>query len=394
MPMKPTPAQRYSELVANGTIAPDPAQARLAERLSSLSIEVGRWADTHRRPLLGRLLRRGRPVPPRGLYVHGDVGRGKTMLVDLFFDTAPLAAKQRAHFNDFMADVHERIHVVRTRFKAGESRNSDPIPPVAADIARGASLLCLDELHVDDIADAMILGRLFTALFGHGVVAVATSNSPPDDLYAHGLNRDLFLPFVRLLKERMEIMRLDADTDYRLDKLRGSTTWFAPLDSTTEAGMAEVWKRLTGADAGEPKVLSVKGRSLHVPQAHMGVARLGFADLCQAALGPNDFLALARSFHTIMIDHIPIITPRQRNEARRFVLLIDTLYDYRVKLIASAAAQPDALYPDGPLEGEFRRTVSRLIEMQSEGYMSEPHGSRSTASSPTQDAVTQSTTVP
>lgn len=370
-----TPLARYQALVADGSVTFDPAQSALAEHLDELARALaGQSADAGVSPL-HRLLRRRPRQAPRGLYVYGDVGRGKTMLVDLFFETVEIEAKRRMHFNDFMADVHERIHRHRQRPTRGRDRAEDPIAPVAGEISGETRLVCLDELHVDDIADAMIVGRLFSALFAGGVVVVATSNVPPDGLYANGLNRQLFLPFVQLLKERMEVVRLEAALDYRLDKLRGAGTWFAPADGAGDAEMDVAWRRLTGIDRGPPTALKVKGRELRVPQAHMGVARFSFGELCEAPLGPNDFLALARAFHTLLIDRIPMLRPNQRNAARRFVLLIDILYDNRVKLVASADADPDALYPqDGPLSGEFRRAASRLHEMRSEAYLAAAHG--------------------
>lgn len=373
--MQNSTAARYAALVAAGTVELDPQQAALAERFDALAHALLQSRKPARKLSLGRLFGPRRPAAPvRGIYVHGDVGRGKTMLVDLFFDTIALPARRRAHFNDFMADVHQRVHDFRQRLKRGEARGDDPIPPVAEALATESRLLCLDELHVDDIADAMILGRLFSALFSRGVVAVATSNVPPDGLYAHGLNRPLFLPFVSLLKERMEVVRLDAATDYRLDKLRGGGTWFAPAGTQADAAMEAAWRRFAGAETGQPATLSVKGRTVAVPHAHMGVARFDFADLCDAPLGPNDYLALARAYHTVLIDRIPVLRANQRNATRRFVLLIDTLYDNRVKLVASAEGEPDGLYPDGPLAGEFRRTASRLHEMRSEAYLALAHG--------------------
>ncbi len=383
--MNTDPIARYAALVAEGAVVHDPAQEALAERLSRLADALAKA-----RPIPGSLLDRilarlQRRRPPRGVYVHGEVGRGKTMLVDMFFETAPARRKRRAHFNDFMADVHDRIHAVRRAASGTGSAGDDAIPAVARDIAGQAQLVCLDEFHVDDVADAMILGRLFTVMFKEGVVLVATSNQPPDQLYAHGLNRALFLPFIALLKERTEVFNLDAATDYRLMKLRDAGVWFAPCDANADAAMDAAWNRLTDGGGGEEMALNLKGRELTVPRASLGAARFHFDQLCRAPLGPNDFLAIARRFHTVVIDQIPVIGPRERNAARRFVLLVDTLYDHRVKIVASAAGEPDVLYPDGPLSDEFRRTASRLIEMRSEDYLASAHGARSTriaASSP------------
>jgi cell division protein ZapE len=286
--------------------------------------------------------------------------------------------KRRAHFHEFMADVHERVHAWRQKLKRGEVQGDDPIAPVAAAIAEEAWLLCFDEFHVTDIADAMILGRLFTRLFEHGVVVIATSNVAPDDLYRDGLNRDLFLPFIAQLRERMTVVRLDARTDFRLEKLAGAPIWYVPADAAADAAMDQAWRRLTGGLHGAAHEVSNKGRVIHVPRAAMGVARFSFADLCERPLGALDYLKLAHEFHTVLIDRIPVMDFPRRNEAKRFITLIDTLYDQAVKLVASSEAEPDALYQaeNGNEAMEFKRTASRLIEMRSESYLALPHGRR------------------
>lgn len=358
-----TVAGRYRALAESGALGRDPAQEEVAARLDALAASLG-----GRRPAgpLARLLG-AREAAPRGLYVWGPVGRGKTMLMDLFFESAPTARKRRAHFNEFMADAHARIH----EFK--ERADGDPIGPVARELAADASLLCFDEFMVTNIADAMILGRLFTALFKDGVVVVATSNVGPDRLYAGGINRELFLPFIALFKERLEVVRLDARTDFRLEKLAGEPVYLVPAGPSAHTAFDRIFSNLSGAARGAPTSLSVMGRALVVPQGAGGVARFAFADLCSKPLGASDYLAVAQRFHTVIVEDIPVMDRERRDEALRFVTLIDTLYDRRVKLIASAAAEPDQLYRGTDLF-EFGRAASRLIEMRSEDYLALPHG--------------------
>ncbi len=284
--------------------------------------------------------------PPRGLYVYGAVGRGKTMLMDMFFDAAEVRRKRRAHFHAFMADVHARLHRWRQARKRGETTGEDPIAPVAAELAREASLLCFDEFQVRDIADAMILGRLFSALFAAGVVVVATSNVAPDDLYKDGLNRALFLPFIALLSDRLQVVELKARTDYRLEKLQQAPVYTTPISPKADAALDRAFLALTGHERGEPVEIELLGRHLVVPQAIDGVARFGFDALCRRPLGSADYLQIAQNYHTLIIDRIPALKPGERNEAKRFIILIDALYDMRVKLIASAAAEPEGLFTD------------------------------------------------
>ncbi|KAA2236845.1 cell division protein ZapE [Salinarimonas soli] len=378
-------SSRYDALVAAGAIERDPAQVGLLRRLDRLSATLAEHRLARKASPLGWLFgRRGRDAPPtRGLYIWGSVGRGKTMLMDLFFESLPAASKRRVHFHAFMADVHERIHAYRALLKAGEVRGDDPIAPVARALADEAAILCFDEFAVTDIADAMILGRLFTALFGHGVVVVATSNVEPDRLYEGGLNRALFLPFIDLLKERMEVLRLDARTDFRLEKLAGGSVYHVPADEAAGRALDDAFRRLSGRARGQPVRLTVKGHDLDIPQAAGGVARASFADLCMKPLGAADYLALAQRFHTLILEGIPRMDLSRRNEAKRFITLIDALYDRRVKLLASADAEAPDLYvaEDGREAFEFDRTVSRLIEMRSEDYLSLPHGSPDSAAS-------------
>src|SRR5258705_892526 len=285
--------------------------------------------------------------------------------MDLFFESVEFRRKWRVHFHEFMTQVHERIAAAR------RSEPGDPIPAVATQIAAQARLLCFDELHVTDIADAMILGRLFKELFEQRVVVVATTNSAPHDLYRNGLNRELFLPFVHLIEEHMDVLELDAAKDFRLEKLAGQMLYFTPADAASRAELDKLWLRLTGTPVGDSVDLEVKGRKLRVPRASKGVARFTFADLCEQPLGAADYLQIARTFHTVLLEGVPALAPDQRNEARRFINLIDTLYDSHVCLALSAAAEPFALYPAGKGADLFERTASRLIEMRSEAYLAE-----------------------
>ena len=377
--MSETFRNRYAALVASGQIEADRAQAVLVAKLGQLEDRLAKHRLARKSSSLGWLFsRRETPGPMKGLYVWGDVGRGKTMLVDLFCAASEVRRKRRAHFHEFMADVHDRVREARHALKMGQLVNGDPIRRVADEIAQETWLLCFDEFHVTDIADAMILGRLFTRLFEQGVVLVATSNVAPEDLYYEGLNRALFLPFIHLLQEHVDIVHLAARTDYRLEKLEGIATWYVPADDDAEVALDIAWQKFTGGFEGMSVDLKMAGRVLQVPEAAMGVARFTFGQLCEQPLGANDYLRLARDFHTIIVDRIPVMHHANRNAAKRFIILIDTLYENAVKFIASAAAEPTDLYDatDGYEVTEFKRTVSRLIEMRSESYLALPHGAR------------------
>ena len=373
----------YEALVASGAIEPDSAQREVAEAFGDLERRLSNYKPPRKHGLLSRLFADKDSAPPRGLYVHGDVGRGKTMLMDMFFQTCSVEHKRRAHFHEFMADVHERIYGFRQEIARGKIADEDVIGLTANAIFEQAWLLCFDEFHVTDIADAMILGRLFTRLFELGTVVVATSNVAPDDLYKGGLNRSLFLPFIGQITEHMTVLRLDARTDFRLEKLAGVKMWLVPADSAAAVALDKAWARMTGNAPCRPREISIKGRNLHVPCSADGVARFGFAELCEQPLAASDYLRLARDYHTLMIDRIPVMDYPERNAAKRFITLIDTLYDNGVKLMASAAADPLSLYvaSEGVEANEFKRTSSRLIEMGSESYLGLPHGHKDSAAS-------------
>jgi cell division protein ZapE len=367
---------QYGARIAAGAIEPDAEQEAIVASLAGLESELANRRLVRKSSSLGWLFGARPRMPIKGHYIFGDVGRGKTMLMDMFFEASAVVRKRRVHFHEFMAEVHERIHALRQLIKAGAVRDSDPIALAAQAIAQETWLLCFDELHVRDIADAMILGRLFKRLFEFGVVVVATSNVAPGDLYKNGLNRALFLPFIALIEQHMTIVRLAARTDFRLEKLHGASVWHVPDDAAAEASLDRAWRRLAAGNGGEQRELAVLGRTLRVPRASMGVARFSFRELCQQPLAGADYLKIAHEFHTVLIDHIPVMDYARRNEAKRFIILIDTFYDNAVKLVASAAAEPSALYraSEGFEAQEFKRTASRLIEMGSQSYLARPHG--------------------
>jgi cell division protein ZapE len=374
---------QYQALVASGAIEADAAQAHAAEALAQLEQRLARYKPVRKQGLLGRLFADKHEPPPRGLYIHGEVGRGKTMLMDLFFQHSPVTHKRRAHFHEFMAEVHERIYGFRQNIARGEIADGDVIALTAASIFDQAWLLCFDEFHVTDIADAMILGRLFARLFELGTVVVATSNVAPEDLYKGGLNRALFLPFIAQISDHMDVLRLDARTDFRLEKLAGVKMWLVPADRDADAALDKAWGRMTGSAPCKPRDISIKGRILRVPCSAHGVARFSFAEICEKPLAASDYLRLAHDYHTLLVDRIPVMDYAERNAAKRFITLIDTLYDNAVKLMASAAADPVSLYvaTEGDEANEFKRTSSRLIEMSSESYLALPHGHKDSAAS-------------
>ena len=361
--------ERYDHLARSGKLQADPEQRHIAMRLDRLIGEMAEKRLQRKSSALGWMFAKRKPKrePVRGLYLHGGVGRGKTMLMDMFFEHAPARRKRRAHFNDFMADVHDRIGRHRAAVKAGTARGDDPIPPVASDIAAESWLICFDEFTVTDIADAMILSRLFSALFAEGVVLVATSNVAPRNLYKDGLNRSLFTPFIDILERHTDVMNVDVEIDYRLRELDRLPVYVTPLGPEADAAMDKAWARLTGGMPEQSVSIELKGRAIHVARAAGRAARFSFHDLCVKPMGARDFLAIADRFDAIVLDGVPVMGNETRNEAKRFILMIDTLYDRRVRLILSAEAGPTDLYKGthGTELFEFDRTASRLIEMQS-----------------------------
>jgi len=363
----------YGQMVAGGKIERDPAQLALVQCLDALLVQVSSKRLSSKSSALGWLFgSKNEPSETRnGLYIWGDVGRGKSMLMDLFFENLPHKRKRRSHFNDFMQDAQERIHAHREAFKAGTAREEDPIAAVGREMAQENPVLCFDEFTVTDIADAMILGRLFGVLFEERVVVVATSNVKPANLYRDGLNRQLFLPFIDMLEDNVEVFQLDARTDFRLEKLTKSAVYHQPLGETSTSKMQEIWQRMTGMESGKLHRIDLKGRVLDVPEYSAGVARISFSQLCEEPRSAEDYLALARLIHTLFITDVPVIEKENRNVAKRFILLIDTLYDNHVRILMSAATEPELLYgaKQGTEAFEFKRTVSRLHEMQSVEYM-------------------------
>jgi cell division protein ZapE len=364
------PLAAYRALRQSGQLIADPAQALAAEKLQSLAYALAGYrpsgaAEAGWKARLG--LARRRETPPQGLYLFGAAGRGKSMLMDLFFAHAAVEKKRRVHFHAFMLEVHERIHRWR------QAMEGDPIAPLGRVIAEESWLICLDEFQVTDIADAMILGRLFQALFAAGAVVVTTSNFAPGELYRDGLQRELFLPFIALIEEKLDVLHLDGGVDWRRQRRRMLPTYHTPLGPEASAALEAAFVALTeGAEPG-PETLHLQGRALRIARAAKGVAWFGFGELCQAPLGTADFLAIATHYTAIIIDGIPRLGPEQRNEARRLVNLVDELYEHRVHLIAAAEAPPDELCPAGPVAELFRRTASRLIEMQSADYLEQVH---------------------
>lgn len=358
--------QLYAQRLAAGLVLPDPAQAEAAAKLDALA-----RALSASRGWFG-----GGPKP-RGLYIWGAVGRGKSMLMDLFFEAAPVKAKRRVHFHDFMLEAHAFIFEWRKLSPADKRKHpahvreagDDPIAPAAKHIADRASLLCFDEFHVNQIADAMILGRLFEQLFDRGVTIVATSNRKPGDLYRDGVNRQLFLPFIKRLEDELDVIELKSARDYRLERLTAAPVYYSPLGKDADAAMNTAFARLTAGATPGPEMLDVQGRRLGVQKQAMGVARFSFEELCTKPLGAADYLTLARHYHTVLLDHVPKMGLDQRTWAARFVTLVDALYESKTKLVMSADAQPDDLYAAGDGAFEFQRTASRLHEMRSADYL-------------------------
>jgi cell division protein ZapE len=361
------PRDAYRARLAEGRIEPDPQQAAAIERLQALHDSLLAWRPA-RRSLIGRLFASAAASDaPRGLYLAGAVGRGKSMLMDLFFAGAPVAAKRRVHFHRFMEEVHDRLHLWR------RGHRGDPVPAAADAFAAEARLLCFDEFQVTNIADAMLLGRLFAALFERGVVVVATSNWPPDRLYEGGLQRDRFLPFIALLERRLETVDLGDGTDWRRIRVAGHPVYFVPHDEAARRALDETFRLLTDGATPAAETVEIRGRAVAIERAAEGVAWCGFDTLCRRELGPADYLAIAGRYHVLLLENVPVMADDDRNEALRFVALIDALYEHRTLLVMSAAAEPDGLCRAREVAFAFRRTASRLVEMRSAAYLAGHH---------------------
>jgi cell division protein ZapE len=368
----PSPLQSaYDAKLASGEIRPDPVQAAALVPLVRLEADLARAEPSGFTSFFRK------PESQKGVYLIGPVGRGKSMLMDLFFANAPVAKKRRVHFHVFMGEVHRLIDAWRRgdaaarKARFGQAKGDDPIAPVADVVAGEARLLCFDEFQVTDIADAMILGRLFEALFARGVTLVATSNRMPDELYKNGINRQLFLPFIELLKSKVEVVVVAGQHDYRLDRLRAAGSWFSPIDPDNERSFRALWADMLNGEAETGETLEVLGRKIHLPHAAGGMLRASFASLCSVALGPNDYVAIAERFHTIFIEDVPKLSANRREEARRFLILVDALYEAHARTVLLAEAEPTLLYPEGDGAFEFERTASRLQEMRSADWLEE-----------------------
>jgi cell division protein ZapE len=371
--MSEGPLFAYRARVAEGALVGDPAQELAAEKLQSLFHALKGYRPRQPDSWKDRFgLARRAEEPPAGLYIFGDVGRGKSMLMDLFYAAAPVDKKRRVHFHEFMLEIHARLHALRADRgrSANGKRADDLLPAIARDIAAETWLLCFDELHVANIADAMLLGRLFETLFAEGVIVVATSNWPPGELYSGGLQRELFLPFIALVKAKLDILHLEGRLDYRLARLMSMKVYHVPLGAAADRALDQAFRDLTDNASSAPDFLNVMGRRVPVPASAKGVARFRFADLCEQPLGPTDFIAIANAFHTVILADIPRLAPERRDTVKRFATLIDVLYERKIKLVCSAAVPPHEIYPAGDHAFEFRRTASRLVEMQSVEYLS------------------------
>ncbi|MFN3249280.1 cell division protein ZapE [Roseibium album] len=374
LPVNRALSARYDALIASGEIKEDPVQREAVRHLDLLNTRLAETRLASKKSSLGWLFAKKKNQlwsAVKGLYMWGGVGRGKTMLMDLYYEVTVIQRKRRVHFHEFMTDVHERIHEHRQAHKRGEVKGDDPILPVANQIAAETRLLLFDEFSVTDIADAMILGRLFTQLFEKGVIVVATSNVNPSNLYKDGLNRQLFIPFITMLKSQVEVLHLDSPTDYRLEKLAGAPVYVTPLGQQADTEMDRLWTKLTHGMKSHAEELENKGRKIPVPCVASGAARFSFDDLCMQPLGASDYLRIANAYSTVFIEDIPVLSKARRNEAKRFINLIDTLYDNGIRIVVSAEAEPQKLYTseDGTEAFEFDRTSSRLIEMRSEAYL-------------------------
>ena len=389
------PEAEYQTLMQSGELKPDADQARAVASLERLHRELVNY------PAIGNQNNKfsfknwwptglfgwsGNKPAPKGIYLYGGVGRGKSMLMDLFYSVAPMTFKRRVHFHEFMLDIHARLKQAhdlssqkRGQRGGGRASDADPIPVIARQIAGEATLLCFDELQVTDIADAMVLTRLFNALFEQGVIVVATSNRLPDELYKHGLNRHRFLPFIEQIKESLELVELEGPVDYRYNRLKGAQTYYFPVNDETTAQLSATFFRMTDRRIEDrakvpSEMLNVQGRTLFVPKAARGVAVFSFKRLCANPVGSADYLAIARTYHTVIMVAIPQFTPENSDQAKRFITFIDALYEHNVKFLCSAAVPPQLLYAGGGSSFEFERTISRLMEMQSEDYLTRGHG--------------------
>jgi cell division protein ZapE len=375
LPVGKGPIATLAARRAAGEVHADPVQERVVARLQAVYDQLAAAGAPEKRGFFARLLGGSKPAAgPPGLYIWGPVGRGKSMLMDLFFHDAPVAKKRRVHFHEFMLEVHERLHRRREELSAkGAPPEADTIPPIARAIAQETRLLCFDEFQVTNIADAMILGRFFETLFDEGVTVIATSNRVPDDLYKNGLQRDRFLPFISLLKARLEILELGGERDYRLDRLRNLDVYLTPLGAWADKKLDEAFRAMSDGAEGHPRVLRTQGRDVAIPRAAPGVAMADFVDWCAKPMGAADFICIAENFHTVIMSDVPRLGPENKDKAARFVTMIDAFYEAKVKFICSAAASPQRLYIEGDGAFEFERTVSRLMEMQSPEYLETEH---------------------